>query len=58
MASDYTGTFKACRSFCEWEQGCVAFNFQPGNGTCELFDAPGEYFDRAGYELGMFYQPL
>lgn len=48
--------FQNCAWACESYPNCLALNYQPKRKWCELYEAPGEYFDRKGYEIGLKYQ--
>ncbi|MAC77924.1 MAG: hypothetical protein CML66_07645 [Rhodobacteraceae bacterium] len=51
-------SFEDCARQCLGETTCHAFNFIEETGACQVFDRPGEYYDRAGTEAGLKMQPL
>ena len=55
----FQGTsFDDCARQCLAEERCNGFNFNTETGACQVFDRPGEYFDREGFEAGLKMQPL
>ena len=50
--------FQDCADQCLTDSSCHAFNYIAETGACQVFDRPGEYFDRAGTEAGFKVQPL
>ena len=51
-------SFDDCADKCLGSDTCHAFNFVAETGACQVFERPGEYFDRAGSEAGLKMQPL
>ncbi|OWU66625.1 hypothetical protein ATO3_27610 [Marinibacterium profundimaris] len=51
-------SFDDCATQCLEDDGCSGFNFVTETGACQVFDRPGEYFDRDGTEVGLKVQPF
>ncbi|MEM8730071.1 MAG: PAN domain-containing protein [Pseudomonadota bacterium] len=50
--------FEGCARQCLADPACNGFNFRAETGACQVFERPGEYFDRNGSAAGLKVQPL
>ncbi|WHO82584.1 protein kinase domain-containing protein [Rhizobium leguminosarum] len=51
-STDSAASRDQCEDSCRNDDQCIAFNFRPANGQCDLFDQVGEYFGRPDVRSG------
>ncbi|MBY5918468.1 protein kinase [Rhizobium leguminosarum] len=51
-STESTASRDQCEDSCRNDDQCIAFNFRPANGQCDLFDQVGEYFGRPDVRSG------